>query len=145
LLQHSNGWGALAGATLGANFWLNGKAFKGYVLRAGITNYALRYETQLSGKTFDQLSHTERELYAMIGWLDRWGPFTLAGGFGLGYELNKQTRCFPDTIVKSPADAAPGDCGQLQLAATPTDTVPVTSITYPWDLMLRFSLGVTID
>src|SRR6187399_2162947 len=38
LTQHSNGWGPVSGASFGLGFWLGGKPFQGYVLRAAYTN-----------------------------------------------------------------------------------------------------------
>jgi hypothetical protein len=140
----------LAGATLGANFWLSGKAFKGYVIRTGFTNYGLEYETKTKdGVRIDLVRHTERQLYGMLGWNDRWGAFTLGGGIGLGYELNKQTRCFPDKQVVTVADATSQNCDdELQIALdNPLRSAPVNlnPFLYPFDILVRFSLGVTID
>lgn len=145
--QHSGGWGALSGATLGVNFWPR-RVFKGYVIRAGLTNYSLEYETKDSaGARIDFVPHVKRQFYAMFGSVERWGAFTLAGGIGLGYELNKETRCYPAN-ARSTADARPGDCDEIQIA-TPVGNglvaIPVTSFTYPWDILGRISLGVTID
>jgi hypothetical protein len=148
--QHSGGWGALSGATLGVNFWPH-KVFKGYVIRAGVTNYSLEYETKSSdGGRLDFVPHVKRQFYAMFGSVERWGAFTLAGGIGLGYELNKETRCLPTngSVAQAIAGAAPGNCDEIQIA-TPVGNqvgaVSVTSFTYPWDLLARISLGVTID
>ncbi|HYP86841.1 MAG TPA: hypothetical protein VEQ59_01775, partial [Polyangiaceae bacterium] len=146
--QSSAGWGALSGATLGVNFWPH-KVFKGYVIRTGFTNYSLEYETKASGggARIDFVPHVKRQLYAMLGSVERWGPFTIAGGIGLGYDLNKETRCYPSN-ARSTADATPGDCDEIQIA-TPVSgglaAIPVTSFTYPWDIIGRISLGVTID
>lgn len=148
LYQHSNGLGPLAGASLGVNFWLSGKTFKGYVLRAGLTNYAIEYETLDSAdKRVDVVTHTERQLYGIFGWNDRWGAFTLGGGIGLGYELNKQTRCFPNDAV-SVADASDKGCDdelQIALDRGTAGRVNLNPWLYPFDLLVRFSLGVTID
>ena len=155
IYQHSNGLGPLAGATLGINFWPR-KVFKGYVIRTGLINYALHYETKDDmGTRVDAVSHTKREFYAMFGSVERWGAFTLAGGFGLGYDLNKESRCFPtDQASFSPADAKPGNCDEIQIAVPAgvdefgrkqAAQVPVTPFTYPWELLARISLGVTID
>jgi hypothetical protein len=148
LYQHSNGLGPLAGASLGVNFWLSGKTFKGYVLRAGLTNYAIEYETlDASGGQVDVVEHTERHLYGIFGWNDRWGAFTLGGGVGLGYELNQQTRCFPnDSDVNDATDSGCDD--ELQIALeNPIRSGPVNlnPWLHPFDLLVRFSLGVTID
>ena len=148
--QHSNGWGPLAGASIGVNFWPN-KLFKGYVIRTGLNNYALTYDTNDDGVPLDSVSHTKREFYAMLGSVERWGAFTLGGGIGLGYDLNKETRCYKgDTNQLFDRDEfAPGNCDEIQLGV-PTGTnqagiVSVTSFVYPWEFLARISLGVTID
>jgi hypothetical protein len=141
--QHSNGWGPLAGATLGVNFWISGKVLKGYAIGAGITNYGLEYRTGV-----DSVQHTERQLYAMLNSVSRWGAFTIAGGLGLAYDINHDSRCFPPNAIGI-SQAGPGDCDEIQLATTnPVNLGPiliVTPYTYPWDILARFSLGVTID
>ncbi len=148
VLQHSKGLGPLAGATLGVNFWPSGRVFKGYVLRTGFTNYALEYETRSEGAQVDSVSHTERQFYVMLGSLERWGPVTLGFGFGLGYDLNNGTRCFPKGAT-STAQAKPGDCDQIQIAtAAPVNSGPIAVVSpfaYPWDILGRISLGVIID
>lgn len=149
LFQHSNGAGPLAGATLGVNFWLSGKAFKGYAIQTGLTNYAMEYESQTEdGTKVDSVSHTERQLFVLFGSVNRWGPFTIAGGIGLGYELNKETRCF-SSGSQDVSDAKSEGCDEIQLATSdPVNLGPVavvTPFTYPWEIIARFSLGVTID
>jgi len=146
--QKSNGVGALSGATLGLNFWPH-KVFKGYVIRTGLSNYGLEYETRRDGTRVDSVAHTKRQFYAMLGSMSRWGAFTVSGGIGLGYELNKQTRCFPSNAT-SLSQAGPGDCDEIQLAIPLQGTnvlgiVPVTPFTYPWEILGRISLGVVID
>jgi hypothetical protein len=143
--QHSGGWGPLSGASLGVNFWPS-KLFKGYVIRTGLNNYSLEYETKTDGKTFDSLSHTKRQFYVMIGSVERWGAFTLGGGIGLGYDLNKESRCIQNTF---PFAAAPGNCDEIEIKV-PVGTnqvapVAVTPFTYPWEFLARISLGVIID
>lgn len=77
--QKSGGWGALSGTTLGVNFWPR-KLFKGYVIRTGLTNYSLEYETRDDqGNRIDFTPHVRRQLYAMLGSMERWGAFTLSG------------------------------------------------------------------
>lgn len=147
--QHSGGLGPLAGATLGVNFWPS-KLFKGYVIRTGLSNYSLEYETRGSdGKRVDFLSHTKRQLYVMLGSMERWGAFTLGGGIGLGYDLNKESRCIPSSPVFDPAEAKPGSCDELEIAVPVSSTqvtpVAVSPFTYPWEFLARISLGVTID
>lgn len=144
--QSSGGWGALSGATLGVNFWPR-RMFKGYVIRTGLTNYSLEYETKdESGARIDFVPHVKRQFYVMLGSMERWGAFTLSGGIGLGYELNKETRCYPRNA--SVGDAKPGDCDEIQIA-TPVNgglaPISVTPFAYPWDILGRISLGVVID
>jgi hypothetical protein len=147
--QQSEGWGSLAGASLGVNFWLR-KLFRGYVIRTGFTNYALGYETKTSaGERVDYLTHTKRQLYAMFGSMERWGAFTFGGGIGLGYDLNKESRCIASSPVFDPAEAKPGSCEELQIAVPVSNTqvvpVAVSPSTYPWEFLARISLGVVID
>ncbi len=146
IYQHSNGLGPLAGATLGVNFWPS-RAFKGYVIRTGLLNYGLTYDTKGDTGPVDSFSHTKREFYVMLGSVERWGAFTLAGGFGLGYELNKESRCIADTF---PFAASSGNCDELQIkvpvsGSNAPGVVAVSPFTYPWEILARFSLGVTID
>ncbi len=96
LSRQSDGIGALAGASIGLGFWLNGEAFKGTVFRAVLTNYSYGYKSTDDEGVFDQVSHVERTFYGMIGSFSRYGAFTIAGGFGLGVDLNKEKRCFKD-------------------------------------------------
>jgi len=52
-------------------------------------------------------------------------------------------------VLVSPSDRKPGDCDEIQiLVPAGTNTVApiaVTPFTYPWEILARFSLGVTID
>ncbi|HKY35882.1 MAG TPA: hypothetical protein VJN18_08085, partial [Polyangiaceae bacterium] len=150
--QRSDGLGPLAGASLGVNFWLSGKALKGYAIGTGITNYSIEYESTSDAGTIDKFSHTERNLYFMFGSLSRWGAFTIGGGIGFGYDLNSQTRCFRSDAQTAADAELGGDCGaqNIVLQERRGPTVPfvaesVTSFVYPWSLMARFSLGVAID
>jgi hypothetical protein len=145
--QRSNGWGALSGASIGANFWPS-KLFKGYVIRTGLNNYALSYETRNDVGTVDSLSHTKRQFYAMLGSVSRWGAFTIGGGIGLGYELNKESRCIDFNTTATAFTAGPGNCDELQIAVPVGNQrarVAVTPFTYPWEFLARISLGVVID
>ena len=94
LSRQSDGIGALAGTSLGLGFWLGGEAFEGYVLRAVFTNYGYGYKASDADGVFDQVTHVERIFYGMLGSVSRYGAFTIAGGFGLGVDLNKEKRCF---------------------------------------------------
>ena len=142
LRQESNGLGALSGSSAGIGFWLSGKAFEGYVLRGIITNYAYTYRAEDNGMEIDEVSHVDRHLLVTIGSMSRWGAFTLAGGFGLGTELNKDTRC-PEPLTDSACDD-----DQLLIrtdAADPTQVHDLNSPFHPIQVVASFSLGVTLD
>jgi hypothetical protein len=147
LFQHSNGLGPISGASLGVNFWLSGKAFKNYAIQTGITNYAYEYESKDGdGQRVDAVKHTERQFYVLFGSVNRWGAFTLAGSIGLGYELNKETRCVSrdDSGLVTISESG---CEEIQLMTDKdaSGIANVTPFTYPWEILARFSLGVTID
>ena len=147
LTQHSNGIGSLAGTSIGAGFWLEGKPFEGHVLRVILTNYGYEYRTEDDAGRIDTVDHTERQLYGFFGSHAKWGPFTIAGGIGLGVELNKQERCYPSTATSS-NDATTSGCDGEQLISL-TRTYGGTGASYadingplhPVYIMGRFSLG----
>ena len=137
--QKSNGIGALSGAAIDGGIWFGGKPFNGYVLRAGFTNYAYTYESHFGNAGgHDSVSHTDRQFFAMLGSHNRWGAFTIAGGIGLAYELNKQNRCLDDFGAQIACDE---DKLQIRITddGTPANLHPFL---YPFDLLARFSLGV---
>lgn len=141
LSQESNGLGALSGASIDAGFWLNGKPFKGYVLRLILTNYGYTYKSKDNAGPIDEVSHTERQLYGFFGSHAKWGFFTIAGGIGLGVELNRQQRCF------TTAGSATTDCGSskeldIKLDRNATKIADLNGSLHPVYLMARFSLGV---
>lgn len=139
LRQKSNGLGAISGAAIDAGVWFGGKPFQGYVFRAGFTNYAYTYESSFGSPTqHDSVSHTDRQFFAMIGSQNRWGPFTIAGGIGLAYELNKQNRCLDELYAETPCD---GDHLEIRLTQS-GDKYDLHPFLYPFDLLARFSLGV---
>jgi hypothetical protein len=149
LQQESNGWGALAGASVGAGFWLNGKPFRGYVLRAILTNYAYTYETSDSLGPVDRVSHTQRRFVGMLGSQSRFGAFSIGWGFGLGVELNRKSRCFP-TGSLTLGDVVENDSvcrGDMEIAVdrNVNNVVSLNGWTHPIYLMGRISLGVTFD
>jgi hypothetical protein len=112
LYRESNGWGPLAGTSVGLGFWLGKKPLEGSVLRVIFTNYSYHYKAKDERGEFDDVPHVERRLYGYFGSHSNYGAFTLAGGFGLGVELNKETRCildqpgFPATTKGCPDDDA---------------------------------------
>jgi len=138
LHQESNGWGPMSGAALDVGIWFGGKPFNGYVLRAGLTNYAYTYKTTAPAN--DSVSHTDRQLFALFGSHSRWGIFTIAYGFGLGYELNQENRCFD--ILGNPTSDCPKDQQLIKLNATGSSVADLHSYLYPFDFLVRFSLGV---
>ena len=147
LRQKSAGWGALAGTSVGVGFWLNGTPMEGYVLRAEITDYSIDYDTA----GIDHVNYVEREFQVLFGQHSKWGPFTLAGTFGIGTMLNKHERCFAADAIDATAPQTSGcpNDKQMLLAVTPSGGTPgnvgminLNGWAYPIDLVLRISLGV---
>jgi hypothetical protein len=147
--QHSNGLGPIAGASIGAGFWLSGKPFEGYVVRAIFTNYAFTYRASDSSGVFDTVHHTERQIVAYIGSHSRFGFFTIAGGIGLGYELNQQQRCFVNLGSSNMMASSSGcpDSGELHilLDRKGNSVADLNGGLHPIYLMGRLSLGVAFD
>jgi hypothetical protein len=153
LTQESNGLGPMAGASLGVGFWIAGQPLNGYVLRVMLSNVGITYKSSDSGGVFDKVTHTERRLTFMFGSHTRISFFTLAGGIGLGYELNQQERCYTDG-VNSDSVVTTSDCdGELQIAlddpggfngAMPT-VADLNGWLHPVYLEGRFSIGVSFD
>jgi hypothetical protein len=140
LTQSSNGAGAISGAALDAAFWFDGKPFRGYALRTGFTNYAYTYQSSDGGTPIESVSHTEREFFVMLADASRWGAFTIGGGIGLGYELNRQNRCF------DAADAVTTNCPKDEMLIKldkQGNEGNLDGFLYPFDLLVRFSLGVS--
>ena len=144
LRQKSAGLGALAGTSIGVGFWLNGKPMEGYVLRAEITNYSIDYDSAI-----DHVNYVERELQVLIGQHSKWGPFTIAGTFGIGSMLNKHERCFKSAFDVGSAQTSGCPNGKQMLLAVATDSTTgqlgvlnLNGWLYPIDLVMRISLGV---
>lgn len=137
LTQASNGWGPLSGVAIDTGFWFGGKPLKGTVLRVGFTNYAYTYSSKAPAN--DTVSHTNRQLFVLVGQHSNLGVFTLSYGIGLAYELNQQNRCFDrfgDATSTCPKD-------QLLIKLDEQGTVAdLTSYLYPFDFLARFSVGV---
>ena len=134
--QASNGWGPLSGTSIGAGFWLQGKPLEGYVLRAIFQNYGYSYESyDVRGVQVDKFDHTARVLMAMFGSNSTFGGvFTVAGGIGLGVDVNGEKHCYI------------AGCDGIQLGLDPppvTQVVTVTSSFYPAVIAARISFGVT--
>ncbi len=140
LYQESNGLGSLTGASLGVGFWLDGKAFRGSVLRAFFTNYAFHYESRENGVVVDGVDHTERRVGGMFGSHSRWGAFTLATALGLGVELNRHRRC-----ESASGEMVTEGCDDDQLLIRVNqagDNAGLYSFLHPAYLFFRLSLGV---
>jgi hypothetical protein len=138
--QHSNGIGALAGATVGLGFWLEGDDLEGSVLKVFLTNYSFKYEASTAATgVFDSVDHVERRLYGFFGSYNVWGFFTLGGGIALGVELNKESRC-------APASGVPCDDDELQIKLEPTGgAADLNGPLHPVDLTARLSLGFVMN
>lgn len=149
LTQHSNGIGPFSGASFGAGFWLQGEPFSGYVLRFLFTNYGYTYRARDGAGVFDHVSFTERRFVGFFGSHSRFGPFTLAGGFGLGYELNQQQRCGLTTVTPAGGGAPviagrDTNCNDRQAIALQRDLSELADLNgslHPVYLEARFSLG----
>lgn len=141
--QHSNGLGALAGTSVGVGFWFSRKALQGNVFRVIFTNYGMTYRSlDVDGERYDEVHHTERHLYGYLGSHTVLGGFfTIAGGIGLGVELNRQRRCFDGPGTTNPSSDCQKD--QLQLARGPSTVWDLNTWTHPAQLLGRISIGVT--
>jgi hypothetical protein len=140
ITQSSNGVGAISGAALDAGFWFGRRPLEGNVLRVGFTNYSYTYDTKDGGQPIDSVSHTDREFFVMFGQHSRWGAFTIAGGIGLGYELNRQNRCF-EADQLTVTSSCPKDEMLIHLDNAGSEA-NLNGFLYPFDLLARFSLGV---
>jgi hypothetical protein len=147
LHQESNAIGPISGASLDVGFWLDGSAFHGYVIRAGITNYSYTYETEDGGGVIDSVDVTERVVFGMFGSHASWGAFTIAGGLGLGVHLSREERCFPEGATNVNQAVTSGCDGELHIATDRVDLAPVdlNGSLFPVELMGRFSLGILIE
>ncbi len=136
--QHSEGLGALSGATLGVGFWLEGEPFEGYVLRAELSNYAISYQSDDDQGPIDPgFTHVERHFIGRFGSYSRWGFFTLGGELGLGVELNKETRC--------PAGIQCEDNEMVLLIDRNNNAADINGPLHPVILTFSLSLGFIID
>jgi hypothetical protein len=141
--QHSDGVGRLAGASIGGGIWFTGKRLRGQVFKLILTNYAYRYQSSDEMGVIDQVSHTERRIFGYLGSSSVYGVFTIAGGFGLGLELNKHDRCFPENDLSSVTTDCEDQGLELALDRNASERVNLYSFPYPVALMARISLGVT--
>jgi hypothetical protein len=147
--MHSRGLGPIAGTSLDAGFWLSGKPLEGYVLRAIFTNYGFKYKASSGSTVFDHVNHTERHLVVLFGSHMRIGFFTLAGGIGLGLELNQQQRCIVnrDSLGWTSASSGCPNSHDLQIALDPaaSEVANLYGGFHPFYVVGRFSLGVAFD
>ena len=149
LTAESRGIGPISGASLGAGVWLMGEPFSGYVIRLNFTNYAYTYNAADGGGTFDRVEVTERRIALFFGSHSRFGPFTIAGGFGLGLELNQNERCALErTSTGDDAIRITGrtsNCEGRQLIALNrnlSETADLNGPLHPVYFEARFSFGV---
>jgi hypothetical protein len=145
LSQHSRGIGPIPGLSLGVGFWLFGEPFNGYVVRLNFANYAYTYTAADSGGEFDSVEHTDRRLHVFFGSHSRFGPFTIAGGFGLGIELNPQERCGLASTGDGEISGRTSDCEGKLLIALDRDITEVADLNgplHPVYFEARFSFGV---
>lgn len=147
LFKRSNGLGPISGTSLGVGFWLDGKPFKGTVLRALFRNYGYEYQTRRGGVPQDPedgswVSRTERQLIGFLGSASRWGAFTMAGGVGVGVELEDQRRCW-QTVNEVRTDTCPHEEQELALDNGKEETVDLNGALHPVVFMFRLSLGVS--
>jgi hypothetical protein len=146
LSRESDGLGPLAGTSIGLGFWLSGKPLEGTVLRGIFTNYAYHYVAADEQGEFDNVSHVERHLLAYIGSHSKWGAFTLAGGFGIGADINHEERCFVNDPPDYPATTQGCDGDLLIKASRNAEYVAnLNSGLGSVVLMFRFSIGVAFD
>ena len=145
LTQHSNGLGPLSGTSVGVGVWPWADPFHGYVFRLELTNYGYRYRTSDAKGVIDAVTFTERRLQLFVGSHSRFGPFTFAGGFGLGYELNQVDRCGLTTDSDGTIVGRTNDCHgkqQIALDRNMQERADLNGPLHPVYFLARFSLGV---
>jgi hypothetical protein len=145
LTQHSNGLGPLSGTSVGVGVWPWAEPFHGYVFRLEFTNYGYRYRTADAKGVIDAVTFTERRLQLFVGSHSRFGPFTFAGGFGLGYELNQVDRCGLTTESDGTIVGRTNDCHgkqQIALDRNMQEKEDLNGPLHPVYFLARFSLGV---
>lgn len=148
LSRESDGIGPLAGTSIGLGFWFGKKPLEGSVLRAIFTNYGYHYHARDPAGEFDNVALVERRLFGYFGSHSKWGAFTLAGGFGLGAELNPDKRCFKN----DPPDYTPvvQGCPDGELLIKTDRLMRYEPIDLNGGLggfffLVRFSLGVAFN
>ena len=147
--RESDGLGPLAGTSIGLGFWLGKRPLEGSVLRVIFTNYAYHYRATDAQGEFDDVPVVERQLFGYFGSHSKWGAFTMSGGFGLGWELHMEKRCFRnDPPAYTPIVQGCPD-GELLIK---TDRILTRNgpadIYGGWEafrILFRLSLGVAFD
>ena len=143
LSQHANWVGPIPGASLGVGFWLQGKPFKGYVLRVVYNNYSYTYKTRAEdGRLIDHVNYVERQLLGEIASYSRIGAFIIGGGLQLGTELNKKGRCVDISTSDQITDQR---CDDLEVVVDdkyPGTTYNLRSSWHPVIFDFSFTLGV---
>lgn len=142
LEQESNGLGPLAAASLGVGFWISGEPFDGTVLKAIYEHSGYTYRTEDEFGDIDEVTHTGRRLFGFLGGQRRFprdGVFTIAGGIGLGWEFNQQSRCF---VGGQPSSDCRNDDLLIALDTSKNEVVDLNGSLHPAYLMGRISLGV---
>jgi hypothetical protein len=145
LTQRSNGLGPISGASLGVGVWPWGVPFKGYVFRLEFTNYGYNYRTTDSKGVIESRDFTERRVQLFIGSHSRFGAFTFAGGFGLGYELHQVNRCGLTKVSDDEIVGRSSDChGKQEIALdhNAQEKADLNGPLHPVYFIARFSLGV---
>jgi hypothetical protein len=149
ITRESDGLGPLAGTSIGLGFWLGKRPLEGSVLRVIFTNYAYHYKATDERGEFDDVPVVERQLFGYFGSHSTYGAFTLSGGFGLGWELNLQKRCF----LNDPPEYTPVEqgCPDGELLIKTDRVVPRTPVIDlngglgAFRFMFRLSLGVAFN
>ncbi len=152
LHQESNGLGPISGASIGTGFWLGGKPFRGYVLRATLTDYGYKYVARDDLGLIDRVNLVERRLVFSFGSVSRIGFFTIGGDIGLGVELNRRRRCIGTPATETSPTTAGTHCKDEALIQVNRDfyaregsIVNLRSFPYPVVLEGRISLGFVFE
>lgn len=148
ITQHSNGLGPLVGASAGVGFWLGGRPFRGYVLRAMLTNFGVKYRSHFDGDVIDEVTFTERRFQVLLESMTRFGIFTINSGIGIGYELNPKDRCDLSDRGGGFYNPQSTGCGELQIMVSDGGGEGPVNLQGPlgrWSIVGRLSIGLTFD
>lgn len=151
LFQESNFIGAWSGASVATRFWFYGDPFDGYALHVGLTHYNYVYKSKDpdTGARIDRVGKADNKLIVMLASGMELGPVIIAGGFGIGYELNAPERCFTqDGVTGAPIKQSSGCDGDFLIltdrgsATEGAEQTALFSGLYPFSIEGRLSLGV---